>query len=164
MPRTALLTLTALLWLAAALPARALPPTSSPHQGPRACAPSTLPEGVEKRWRGGWASGDGWSFGYVLHVTRRGDVLSGFFDWELRETPLSSMRGRVGDHAREYVRGHVDLASCTVRLTGYRLSDATLIGQDQYALTIAPDGALSGRTRGHILPYWTPRISGRPLR
>lgn len=143
---------------AAALPRRARP---GPGPGPRTgCAETIFPQGAEQRWRGEWASADGWNFGYVLHLTRRGNAVAGYFEWTLRITPDPGMASRVGNSAREYVRGTLDGRTCSVSLAGYRITDATLIGADQYALTIATDGALSGRTRGNDPPLWSPQITG----
>jgi len=146
--------------------ARATPPhpRAQPGAGPglavrSQCMETVLPQGGEQRWRGTWAGDGGWEYSYVLHLTRRGSALSGYFEWTLRVAADASMTSRVGQSAREYVRGTLDATNCTVALTGYRRTDTTLIGLDQYSITLAPTGGLDGRTRGGV-PYWSARING----
>jgi hypothetical protein len=97
--------------------------------------------GLESTWQGDWKSRNGFHFGFAmqLSVADNGDAM-GEISWQLKATPPDSfLAPRVGDVAIEYVRGTFDRDKGQAMLTGYEVSDATLLALDTYKFQIKSD-------------------------
>ncbi|MEN6546989.1 MAG: hypothetical protein ABFE07_13215, partial [Armatimonadia bacterium] len=80
---------------------------------------------------------DGVRFSFVLHVQFEGEQANGEIDWTLLSAGRNQMMaGRAGASAKEYVRGTKDVSGREQLLEGYKVSDDTLIGVDEYRIPL----------------------------
>lgn len=119
-------------------------------------------------WSGTWTGDSGYRFTFKLHVERRGkdnrDV-EGWFEYTLTQTPDGGRHSdRIGDSAREYVRGRYDPTARYLTLRGYRVDAPQFLVTDEYRIQINPGGrGFEGTTRGASY-RWDNRIQGRAER
>jgi hypothetical protein len=99
------------------------------------------PPRLETTWQGTWKSRDGFNYALAmqLEVAESGDA-DGEISWELVATPPGSfLEPRVGATGIEYVRGHYDRSLGLATLSGYKVSDPTLLALDSYKFQIKSD-------------------------
>lgn len=99
------------------------------------------PAQLETTWQGDWKSRDGFHYGFAmqLDVAATG-AADGRISWELKAAPASSpLAQRIGAIGLEYVRGRFDQEKGLAEITGYEVSDPTLLAVDSYKLQIKPD-------------------------
>ncbi len=99
------------------------------------------PAHLESTWQGNWKSRNGFHFGFAMQLdtTENGDA-NGQISWELLATPPNShLASRVGNIGVEFVRGHYDRVQGLAILSGYEVSDPTLLALDSYKFQLRPD-------------------------
>ncbi len=96
---------------------------------------------LETHWQGTWKSRDGFNFAFAMQLNVQEDATAeGKIRWELVATPKDSMlANRVGESATEYVSGHFDKNDNVATLSGYKVSDPTLLALDSYKFQIKSD-------------------------
>jgi hypothetical protein len=122
-------------------------------------AQQALPSGSH-RFAGVW-SGNGfvYAFRMALTVGREGSA-TGEIHWTLVEAPGERTDVRRLDEGTEWVVGSVEPGG-RIELRGTRVDRKDLIAADEYELVLAPNGTLSGRTRGE--GEWPGRLAGLML-
>lgn len=107
--------------------------------------------------KGAWYGDDGYVFTFtsLLSYATNGTAVDGVLNWTLKSTPTGSpLSNRIGNSAREFVRGTFDPVSRRLDLSGYMVDDESLLSTDVYRITVAADGkTLSGITRGNSGAY-----------
>ena len=99
------------------------------------------PSQIESTWQGDWKSRDGYDYEFAmqLNATETGDA-AGEISWQLKAAPPTShLKTRIGAIGIEYVNGSFDRAKGLATISGYKVSDPTLLGLDSYKFQIKPD-------------------------
>jgi len=125
---------------------------------------TTEPVALETTWQGDWASRSGFRFAFAMQIAvAPDDQAEGTISWQLIQTPPDSfLADRIGSTATEYVRGSFDRDKKLMLVTGYDVSDTTLIETDAYKLQIEPDDrSFVGMTEDH--GEWTAQTTGRVI-
>ncbi len=96
---------------------------------------------LETNWQGTWKSRDGFNFAFAMQLDVQADATAqGTIRWEMLATPKESfLANRVGDIATEYVSGTFDKAENVATVSGYKVSDPTLLALDSYKFQIKSD-------------------------
>ncbi len=96
---------------------------------------------LESTWQGDWTSREGFLYGFAMQLdVEENDEATGEISWQLKTAPPEShLAGRVGDTGIEYVKGRFDRAKMLATISGYKVSDETLLALDNYKFQIKPD-------------------------
>lgn len=96
---------------------------------------------LETHWQGTWKSRDGFNYAFAMQLDVQDNATAeGKIRWELVATPPNShLVHRVGDSATEYVSGKYDKDDNVATISGYKVSDPTLIALDSYKFQIKSD-------------------------
>jgi hypothetical protein len=99
------------------------------------------PARLETTWQGSWKSRDGFNYALAMQLqVADSGAADGQITWELVATPPGSfLQPRVGAIGIEYVRGRYDRSRGIATITGYKVSDPTLLALDSYKFQIKPD-------------------------
>jgi hypothetical protein len=110
------------------------------------------PVPLETVWQGDWSSRDGFHFSFAAKIdVAADDQAVGQITWQLTRTPPGSfLEPRIGSVAVEYVSGQYDREKKQMLVTGYDVSDPTLLARDTYRLQIKSDNlSFIGMTKHH---------------
>jgi hypothetical protein len=113
---------------------------------------TTSPTPLETVWQGDWSSRQGMHFSFSAEIdVAANNEATGQISWQLTGTPPGYfLEPRIGSVAIEYVSGEYDREKKQMVVTGYRVSDPTLLALDTYRLQIKPDNiSFIGMTRNH---------------
>jgi hypothetical protein len=125
---------------------------------------TTEPAALDTTWQGEWTSREGFLFTFAMQIAvTPDDEADGSISWQLnRAPPGNPLAERVGSTAIEYVRGSFDRGKKLMQVTGYEVSDPTLIETDAYKLQIEPDDrSFVGMTKNH--GEWTAQTTGKVI-
>lgn len=124
-----------------------------------AAAQNPTPAGT---WKGAWDSPDGSVYAATVQLIIAADgSVEGSIDWKMTAAQRADLIPKISLHGTEFVRGTFDARCRVLTMAGYRLDDPhAILGMDQYALILAPNGAgLGGVTSNH--DAWTGMLSLR---
>ncbi len=99
------------------------------------------PAFLESTWQGEWKSRDGYLYAFAMQLDTAGSGdATGMISWQLKSTPqISHLSKRIGATGIEYVSGQFDHTKGLATVSGYRVSDPTLLALDSYKFQIKPD-------------------------
>ncbi len=124
-----------------------------------------------KHFKGNWTKvGTTYDFAFDLYIKHLGgNQVEGVFSWEFvnydENQPFSKdyYEEKIGQQAKEFVRGTYDQKTKQYYLKGYKKEDPNLIiSLDHYRLKEDADGNIGGDTKA--LGTWLGRINGKVIR
>lgn len=99
------------------------------------------PVALESTWQGDWKSRDGYHYAFAMQLDADdAGRANGTISWQLKATPAGShLTKRVGATGMEYVEGRFDREAGVATISGYKVSDETLLALDSYKFQIKSD-------------------------